>query len=70
MPVYPNNKSKLATNTMKTNILAATDKAFTPGNKNGAKAKPSSKAANIQASQVLRGRSFDNKRLNISECFL
>jgi hypothetical protein len=55
---------------MKTNILAATDKAFTPGNKNGAKAKPSSKAANIQASQVLRGRSFDNKRFNISECFL
>jgi hypothetical protein len=50
---------------MKTKILAATDKALTPGNKKGAKANPNRTAASIQANQVLRGKSFDNRRFNM-----
>ena len=50
---------------MNTKILAATDRALTPGNKKGANANPNSTAVSIQANHVLRGKSFDNKRFNM-----
>jgi hypothetical protein len=50
---------------MKTKILAATERALTPGNKKGANANPNSTAVSIQANHVLRGKSFDNKRFNM-----
>src|SRR3954471_1338050 len=65
MPVYPSSRSKLATSTMNTRILAATFSAFTPGIRKGAPASASSSSTSTTASTRLRGRSLESRRVGM-----
>ena len=55
IPVYPSSRSKLATSTTNTRILAATLSAFTPGKMKGVSASASSTATSSTARIRLRG---------------